>query len=57
MESEVEKTVGKRTLAPKNPRKDEKKKGVSRNSLPSTSARRGCGEKTKRMKIECDKDI
>ena len=39
------------------PRKDEKKKRRSNNSLPSTSAKRSCVEKTKRVKVEYDYDV
>ena len=39
------------------PREDEKKKRRSINSLPSTSAKRTCVEKTKKMKGEADNAI
>ena len=39
------------------PRKDEKKKRRSNNSLPSTSAKSNCEAKTKGMKVEYDHGI
>ena len=62
MESEVEKSAGKRTpgFFKNRTKKRENKKRASRNSQRqkmnylSTSAKRGCGENTKKMNIYVD---